>query len=112
MLELWKNYVQIFLYLLVIPRTLRMDKGTETEFMSSIHCRLHQLCGTHENLDDIIEECIRYGPSTANKIERWWRELHHRMESFFKDQLKYLVESGSYDQTSNLDRYNKSVLLM
>ena len=55
-------------------------------------------------VDDVVENCIKYGASTANKIERWWRELHHRMETYFKDQLKFLEESGQYDQTDELDR--------
>ena len=107
LLQLDNSYHILYMHLLiiiVIPHTLRMDRGTETDLMSSIHCHLHQRCGTYENLDVIIENCIKYGPSTANKIERWWRELHHRMETYFKDQLKYLVESGHYDQTSHLDR--------
>jgi len=47
---------------------------------------------------------VMYGPSTANKIERWWRELHHRMECYFKEQLKTLLNDGHYDQTDQRDR--------
>ena len=54
-------------------------------------------------LDDPID-CIIYGPSTQNKIERWWRELHHRMEKFFKEELKKLVENGHYDPHAEQDR--------
>ena len=56
-------------------------------------------------MDTIVEECVKYGPSTANKIERWWRELHHRLGTFFKEQLAFLLEHGHYDQTDQLDRY-------
>jgi hypothetical protein len=31
------------------------------------------------NLDDPLD-AILYGPSTQNKIERWWRELLERMD--------------------------------
>lgn len=95
----------LILFFSELPHTIRVDRGTETDPMTSIHCRLHQLCGTYDDLDQIINDCVFFGPSTANKIERWWRELHHRMESFFKEQLSSLLEFGHYDQTSQLDRY-------
>jgi len=53
-----------------------------------------------------MQEAVLYGPSTQNKIERWWRELLERMERFFKDQLKALVESGDYDSSDQIDRYS------
>lgn len=31
------------------------------------------------------------------KIERWWRELHQRMEKFFKFPLNQLKDHGHYD---------------
>ena len=57
--------------------------------------------GDVENGDD----CVLYGPSTENKIERWWRELSHRMEGYFKGQLKSLLEDGHYDPSNEIDRY-------
>ena len=84
----------VYVFLLVIPRTLRVDRGTETDVMATIHCFLR------EKTDAVL-----YGPSTQNKIERWWRYLHERMERFFKDQLKSLVESGEYDSSDKIDRH-------
>lgn len=81
-----------------------MDRGTETDLLSTIHCRMHKLIDTYETDDDVISNCALYGPSTANKIERWWRELHHRLETIFKEQLSELVSNGDYDQTSQIDR--------
>ena len=40
-----------------------------------------------------------------NQIERWWRELHHRLEKFFKSQLKMLLDEGYYDADNEIDRH-------
>lgn len=40
---------------------------------------------------------IIYGPSTSNKIERWWRHLHERLERYFKAQLNTLLKGIEYD---------------
>ena len=85
----------------VVPKTIRIDEGTETGTMATIHCYLHD---QHRDFDNPVDSVL-YGPSTQNKIEWWWGELHHRMEQFFKQQLAILVENGDYD--SNItDRYN------
>ena len=39
------------------------------------------------------------------QIERWWRELHERLENFFKFPLKELQDQGHYDTNSETDRY-------
>jgi hypothetical protein len=76
--------------------------------MATIHCFLRERNGDLDNpLDAIL-----YGPSTQNKIERWWRELHERMERFFKEQLKSLVESGDYDSSDQNDRYDNCMHFM
>ena len=73
-----------YLFCSVLAQTLRVDRETETEVMATIHCFLRERnCDLDNPLDAIL-----YGPSTQNKIERWWRELHERMERFFKEQLK------------------------
>ena len=36
---------------------------------------------------------------------RWWRELHERLEKFFKFPLKELQDQGHYDTNSEIDRY-------
>ena len=77
--------------------------------MTALHCMLHQFA-TNRDEDDVINHCIAYGLSTANKIERFWRELHHRMETFFKEQLSELLNNGDYDQTCELDRLVKELL--
>jgi len=64
----------------VLLNYLRIDKGTEYGVMASIHAYLRSKC---DDLDDPIESVL-FGPSTANKIERWWRDLHERMEKGLK----------------------------
>ena len=84
----------------VLPDNIRIDWGTETDIMSTMHCFLR---AKHGDLEDATESVL-YGPSTQNKIERWWRELLERMEKFFKKQLSTLVEEGDYDSTNKQDR--------
>ncbi|KXJ10617.1 hypothetical protein AC249_AIPGENE2744 [Exaiptasia diaphana] len=84
----------------VLPQTLRIDRGTETDIMAAIHCFLREPQG---DLEDVTESVL-YGPSTQNKIERWWKELLERMERYFKVQLNALLENGDYDPTDEKDR--------
>lgn len=84
----------------VSAENICIDRGTETDIMSTMHCFL---CVKHGDLEDATESVL-YGPSTQNKIERWWRKLLHRMERFFKKQLSTLVEDGDYDSTNKQDR--------
>ena len=94
-------------YILVLPHRQRLDKGTETGLMATIHCYLRDKVG---DVDDATDTVL-YGPSTQNKIERWWRELLERMERYFKEQLNGLLEDGDYDPTNENDRYTPYVAL-
>jgi len=49
-------------------------------------------------------DAIIKGPSTSNKIKRWWRELHERLEKFFREQLSVLLRGREYDPHGALDR--------
>ena len=60
--------------------------------MTTIHVFL---LNQHGIMDDPTDSII-YGPSTSNKIERWWRELHERLEKFFKEQLVALLRGREY----------------
>ncbi|XP_078377682.1 uncharacterized protein LOC144660830 [Oculina patagonica] len=84
----------------VLPDRIRVDRGTETGIMATIHSYLRAQCGDMEDGTD----CVLYGPSTQNKIERWWKDLLERMERFFKSQLSTLVEDGDYDASDDNDR--------
>ena len=86
----------------VLPLTIRIDRGSETGIMATMHTFLR---AQYDDLDDPVDSVL-YGPSTQNKIERWWRELLDRMERFFKRQLSSLVENGDYDPRDKTDRYN------
>ena len=96
---------------LVISRNIRVDRGTETDTMCEIHCALRAMTDDDDDVDCDVTDCVLYGPSTQNKIERWWRELHHRNETYFKEQLRDLQESGEYDSTNNLHRFACSTSL-
>ena len=48
----------------VLPWYLRIDKGTETGTMATMHAYLHQLLGTTDPSDTVI-----YGPSTSNQVK-------------------------------------------
>ncbi|XP_028403995.1 uncharacterized protein LOC114526598 [Dendronephthya gigantea] len=85
----------------VISNHLRLDKGTETGHMATIHVFLRQHQDEEYNVNG--EDTVHYGPSTNNKIERWWRELHHHLEKYFKRQLLMLLEQGHYDQHNQTD---------
>lgn len=70
--------------------------------MATMHTFLR---AQYDDLDDPVDSVL-CGPSTQNKIERWWRELLDRMERFFKRQLSSLVENRDYDPRDKTDRYN------
>lgn len=77
-----------------MPSRIRVDKGTETIVLATMHAYLRNQQGDLEDASD----SVMYGPSTQNKIERWWRELLERMERYFKRQLDSLVQDGQYDR--------------
>lgn len=87
-------------YELVMPARLRLDKGTETVDMATMHS---YLLSQHFGIED-SENCVIYGPSTENRIERWWKELLERLERFFKDQLSTLLEEGDYERDNPTHR--------
>jgi hypothetical protein len=49
-------------------------------------------------------DSVIHGPSTSNKIERWWRDLHERLEKFFKQQLTALLQRREYNPDFAHDR--------
>ena len=82
-----------------ISSIIRLDRGTETGVLPSIHAFLRRSHG-----DMAPEDTVQYGTSTTNRIERWWRELHERLEAFFKSQLLNLLDLGLYDREDDNDR--------
>ena len=77
-----------------------MDHGTETGVMATMHCFLRHQQGDLEDATD----SVLFGPSTENIIERFWKELLERMERYFKDQLKKLLDDGEYDRENSFHR--------
>ena len=92
-------YMQYLVEAKEMSRYLRLDKGTETGIMATIHT---YLISKQDNLMDDPTSSVQFGPSTSNKIERWWKDLHERMELFIKEQLLRLCHN--YDPESQLDR--------
>ena len=86
-----------------LSRRLRLDKGSETGVMATMHAFLRSFYEEIQNPEDGVQ----YGPSTSNRIERWWRDLHHSFEKYFKRQLQMLLEQGLYDQNNRTDRYTE-----
>lgn len=39
------------------------------------------------------------------QIERWWRELHERLEKFYKEKLRWLKDQNHYNPQNETDRY-------
>jgi len=39
-----------------------------------------------------------------SKLERWWKELHERLEKFFEEHLALLKDHGHYDPFDESDR--------
>lgn len=39
------------------------------------------------------------------QMERWWKELHERLEKYFKHQLRWLNDHGHYDANCDTDRF-------
>ena len=62
-----------------VSSKLRIDRGTETGLLATLHVFLRRNHG-----DMTPEDTVEYGSSTNNRIERWWRELHERLGKFFK----------------------------
>ena len=85
---------------IIVTARLRTDKSSETGDMATMHAILRN---GHGDLEDPFESVI-FGKSTANQIERWWRELHDRFEKYFKEQLMHLLEQGHYDPQNDTHR--------
>ena len=65
-----------------------MDHGTETGKLAAIQAFLH---GKRGDMEDATDSVV-YGPSTSNRIECWWRDLHEKMEMYFKTQVSELLQ--------------------
>ena len=70
-----------------------IDRRTETGQMSSMQAYL----ADKECLFEHLIESVIYGPSTLNKAEHWWHDLHKRLKKYFKLQLTALLTRQEYD---------------
>ena len=63
------------------------------------------------SLDDPLDSII-YGPSTSNRIERFWFDLHHRLEKYFKEQLHTLLGRNEYNPYNMNQRYALTYVIL
>ena len=84
----------------MMPKYLRVDKGIETGLMATFHTYVHSKQGNLKKHTD----SVMFGPSTSNKIERWWQHLHERMEKDIKASLVLLLQSDDYDPQNLRER--------
>ena len=89
------RYIQHLFETKRLTFNIRMDCGTETGKLAAIHAFL---CDNRDDVDDSTD-LLSMAPAITNKIERW-RDLHERMEVYFKQQLSELLQTGSYDPNS------------
>ena len=82
-----KQYLQFLIEHKKLPVHMRMDRGTESGKMATLHAHLISKVG---KLGDPTDAII-YGPSKTNKIGRWWRDLKERLEMLFKIQVEGLL---------------------
>eukprot|EP00794_Sanderia_malayensis_P011558 gene11558-12749_t len=101
-------YLEYLMETNVMSSMLRVDKGTETGTMATMHAFLRS--NNHEDEIDPVDTVI-YGPSTPNQIERWWKELHERLEKFFKVQLNELKNHAHYNPDDDVDSLFQASLL-
>ena len=88
-----KDYLKFLYEVRHLPLLIRLDRGTETTTLATMHSSIH------DSPDFVI-----YGASTSDTIKRWWKELHERLELYFKRQLKCLLDSRLYNPHDLLDR--------
>ena len=58
-----------------------MDKGTETGKTAAVPT---YVMAKNDLFDDPMDSIV-YGPSTMNKIERWWCDYHEKFEKLSRD---------------------------
>ncbi|XP_028408204.1 uncharacterized protein LOC114530783 [Dendronephthya gigantea] len=91
----------------LISSFMRLDKGTETGVMATMHAFLRRNHGDEDACDTVL-----YGPSTSNQIERWWKELHERLEKYFKVHLLVLKNDGHYNPENDTHRMLLAILMI
>eukprot|EP00794_Sanderia_malayensis_P001876 gene1876-2120_t len=88
----------------MIGHNLRIDKGTETGDMATIHAFLMSELGIEDPVASVV-----YGPSTSNQIERWWRhEVNENMLREVAEVSGVLEFDNDYVDPSPFFLYSKS----
>ena len=80
----------------VVPRTLRVDPGTENVIVLDVHQLMHEELNLHNNP---YPPCL-IGSTHNQRIERFWGYLRQSYTQFYMDLFKDLVMAGIHN-TSN-----------
>ena len=65
-------------------------------------------CGTSNHCQSAQTASSEHAHNALLQIERWWRELHDRLEKYYKQQLRWLKDQSHYQPENALDRYGTS----
>ncbi|KAB8212699.1 hypothetical protein BDV33DRAFT_211000 [Aspergillus novoparasiticus] len=96
-----RQYLQVAKTQNLLPRVIRADRGVETPLMAAAHYQLMQKAQPGIALN----ECFRYGTSTANqRIEAWWGQLTKSSIYRWREYFQSLNAAGDYDRTLYSDR--------
>ena len=76
-----EKYLKFLHEVRTLARFIWIDCGTDPGKMATIQTYLSSKVS---DLNDSVDSVI-YGPSTTNKIERWWKDLHERLEKYLRD---------------------------
>ena len=96
-----KNYLNYRSKSKLLKYFLRIDRGTETGKM----CSIHAFPSDHVSCQDSPLDSIIYGPPTSNKIEPFWRDLHRRLEKYLRTIMRTLLERNEYNPHNMNQRY-------
>lgn len=104
-----KVYLDLIKELMIVPRRIRIDRGTETGELATIQCTLLNYMGIDqtEDMDGVI-----LGPSITNKIERFWLTLREKVLDRYRRCLDYLLKHGYYQSDDVDDRQLLSSLFI
>ena len=58
------------MYVSLLSKRIRIDKGIETDLMTTLHVLAHMKVNHEKTKQEIMDSYVLYGPSTENKIER------------------------------------------
>ena len=94
----WHLFQKDLIFVCLFPESKSYGYWKEVFTVSSWKMATIQtyLSNTVSDLDNPVVSVIN-GPSTTNKIERWWRDLYECLEKYFKEYLIALLRRNLYN---------------